>query len=130
MYKAKEKKLIANDRAYRLEEFMLGDKTFKLLTVKKRADKRTVIHCSPNGDVQWEQIYPLGIQPVSVFMHVCSPKLFEKGKICVLLIKGRPSCIKGLDEGMIRSASMPCDTGAIYVMTERAYKKFVSEITI
>ena len=128
MLNANEKRIIANDRSYRIEEFTLGGRIFKLMTVKKMAGKRSVIHCYPNGDVQWEQIYPLGIHPVSIVMHICSPRFLEKGKICILLIRGRPSCITGLDEGLIRSAHVPCGEGAVYVMSKRAYSGFLKAV--
>lgn len=98
---------------------------YKIGVTRKKANKRTRIHCK-NNHVIWEQIYPLGRSPVSMETVICQPSSFmEKKRICVLVIAGKPDGISGLEEGVFLSAQSlnGFATNKLYVMSEKAFSK-------
>lgn len=96
----------------------------KIGFTKKKANKKTVIHCRENC-IEWQQFYPVGIRPTSTTEVICQPSSYlESGTLCILVISGCPAYISGLDEEAFSSARMfdARHCGKLYVMSERAFR--------
>lgn len=113
-----------NDKPFVLVNyFKKNGVDYKVGVTQKKANKRTKIHCKDNH-VIWEQVYPLGISPVSEETVICQPSEFmEKGRVCVLVVAGKPDGILGLEEGVFLSAQSwdGLNVNKLYVMTEKAF---------
>ena len=108
-------------------EFSLQGQKYVVYISKKTATKATCIFCDPNNTISWEQHYMLG--------GLCSPQIVKsvlvkperkKDEITLVVIKGKPGMIAGLDEGIWVSAGngrlkTPKD---IFVMSESLFKVF------
>ena len=103
-----------------------NDIEYIIKITNKRANKHTVIHCD-GGMVVWEQIYPLGIKPVSERFPVCKADFTSKKQRGVVVIQGAPSLITGLDEGsFISSRGTPKSDEDVFVMSFNAFKTFLN----
>ncbi len=107
----------------RTVEFDYKGVAFKIGVSEKSANRHTVIHCRPTGIV-WEQIHALGVSPVSEVFTLAAPAFSDREKLCIILIRGNPGNITGLDEGIYLSAKNEYGEGALYVMSEAAFKLF------
>ncbi len=93
---------------------------------KTTATKATHIHCRENKTVYREQLYILGgmcgaRREESVFIR---PEK-KKDECVIVLIKGKPGSITGLDEnGFVSSRGVLKKDTDIYVMSEAAFKLF------
>ncbi|MBR7116111.1 MAG: hypothetical protein IKC87_00160 [Clostridia bacterium] len=117
----------------------LDNFTFYKLTVKnnnvnfyvskKRATKATLVHCTESGDVIWEQLYPFGgmSRPSSEKKYALKPQR-DKNAITVVIIRGTPGNITGLDDGIFRSHLATPEKNYIYLMTEKNLTKFLESI--
>lgn len=107
--------------------FTLNGQKYAVYQTKKAANKATHIHCNGDEAIYWEQYYIMG--------GICTPSV-EKSflvkpernadEIAIVVIKGKPGVIVGLDEGIWVSAKngrlrTNCD---IFVMSEAAFKVF------
>ena len=96
---------------------------YKVVVTKKRANGHTVVHCEQNR-ILWEQV-PLFPRfagrnygdKVPIFTAIP-----EKGRVTVLVVRGRPDGFVGLDEGVFRCADH-FDENSINVMSERRFKR-------
>ena len=104
--------------------FCVGEARYVVYVTKKAATKATHIHCRGNS-VVWEQLYPVTIHsPASIVEHLINPT-GQKGETVIVLIKGKPGIITGLDEGMfVSSRGEMKNDSQIYVMSEAAFKLF------
>ena len=93
---------------------------------KNRATKATHIHCSESGDVIWEQLYPFGgmTRPSREKKYALKPQR-DKNAITVVIIRGTPGNITGLDDGVFRSHLVAPEKNNIYLMTEKNLTKFL-----
>ncbi len=108
----------------KISDFKKDEVKYKIAVTKKRANKRTRIHCEEN-QIIWEQMYPLGRCPSSEKTNILQPSGFiEKNCICILVISGKPSFIIGLDEGVYSSAKRFSKDikSHLYVMSKAAFK--------
>ncbi|MBE6555734.1 MAG: helix-turn-helix transcriptional regulator [Ruminococcaceae bacterium] len=114
------------NRYYTVVEFSCRDLLFTVYVTKRAANSRTVIKCTEEGAVSAERRYPVGISPVGEVEPLLEPSAIAKDKDCVtvLVITGKPDCIKGLDSGVVRSARSGCEGGGFYVMSMSAFKIF------
>ena len=126
----KLKKIIGDAPKQNLEHFYLynlklNDIAVNLYVSKKRATKATHIHCAESGDIMWEQFYLFGgrSRPASEKKYALKP-LYDKSSITVVVIRGTPSIIIGLDNGMFKSHLSHPQQNCIYLMTERNIKTF------
>lgn len=99
---------------------------YKIAVTRKKANKRTQINCK-NNHVVWKQMYPLGTcSNNSTEEVICQPSTFiEPGKLCILVISGKPDMIVGLEEGIFLSAKSleNADLNKMYVMSEQAFSQ-------
>ncbi len=94
---------------------------------KRKANKKTVIHCRENC-IEWQQFYPVGIRPTSTTEVICQPSSYlESGTLCILVISGCPAYISGLDEGDFLSSRLfdIRNRKKLYVMSEKAFRKII-----
>ena len=97
---------------------------------KKAATKATRIHCGTDNTIHWEQHYILGGHCApSVVKNVLVKPERANDEITLVVIKGKPGIIIGLDEGICVSAKKgklgsPKD---IFVMSEAVFKLFSPE---
>ncbi|MBR7184413.1 MAG: helix-turn-helix transcriptional regulator [Clostridia bacterium] len=119
---------IAENEQIETFTFTVNSQKFVVHATRSSADKHTLIHCRENGTVYWEQLYPLGggISSPSRTEHVLIKPQGTPGEITVLLIKGRPGMITGLDEGIFTASRSPLRRAdGVFVMSEPAFKLFV-----
>ena len=106
-----------------LVKFAIEDKNYEIYFSRKRANKHTIIHCK-NNTIEWEQFSVLpritgnysGKREPIISM---SP---SKDCIRIFVVKGKPNCITGLDEGVFRSVHQ-YDEKYINVMSEARFKE-------
>ena len=104
-------------------------KEYLIYVTKRTANKLTVINCI-NGTVVWEQM-PLNWKLSgsgyygTVFVFSEKPEL-RKNVVTVFVIDGTPGCIKGLDDGIYRSARHPGGEKYLHVMSMAAFKTFLT----
>ena len=109
------------------------EKIYRIAFTKRKANKRVRIHCIDN-QIVWEQVFPLGRSPLSVRTTICQPtSIMSPDKCCIIVISGKPDHISGLDEGFFASAkrfTTECCNKSIYVMSEKAFRRLISDKTI
>ena len=103
--------------------------TVKLYVSKKKATKRAHIHCTESGDVIWEQFYPFGgmSRPAREKTYVLKP-ICDKNDITVVIIRGTPGNITGLDNGIFKSHLTAPEKNTVYLMTEKNSINFLESI--
>ena len=130
----KLKKIIGDAPKQNLEHFFLynlklNDIAVNLYISKKRATKATHIHCTESGDIMWEQFYPFGgmSRPAREKKYALKP-LCDKNAITVVIIRGTPGNIAGLDNGIFKSHLTAPEKNTVYLMTEKNSIKFLESI--
>ena len=120
----KLKKIIGNAPKQNLEHFYLynlkiNDIAVNLYVSKKRATKRAHIHCTESGDIMWEQFYLFGgmSRPYREKKYVLKPQC-DKNAITVVVVRGNPQEIIGLDNGNLKSCRTTLELGDIYLIAE------------
>ena len=111
---------------YQTVRFSLDNQKYTVYQSVQSATKNTVIECGECGTVYWKQFYPIGYiangQTVNVLIK--PPRSGEE--TVIVLIKGKPGNIKGLDEnGYVSSRGLRKKPTDVYVMSEAAFKVFV-----
>ena len=109
---------------YRRIELTFGGLRYAILETRSRATRATEIHCHPDGTVVWEQLYPFGgMSAPTREAHVLGRLRRGDEDVLILLVRGRPAVITGLDEGGFTSArAWPREQGEILVLSEAAFK--------
>ena len=117
--------LVKNSTKTSLEFFDLyqveyKEKNVNLYISHKRATKATHIHCTESGDIIWEQFYPFGgmSRPSREKKYVLKPEC-DKNAITVIVIRGNPGNITGLENGIFNSHLSEPKKNNIYLMTEK-----------
>ena len=130
----KLKKIIGDAPKQNLEHFYLynlkiNDIAVNLYVSKKRATKRAHIHCTESGDIMWEQFYPFGgmSRPSREKKYALKP-VCDKNAITVVIIRGTPSNITGLDNGIFKSHLATPEKNTVYLMTENNSMQFLESI--
>ena len=130
----KLKKIIGNAPKQNLEHFYLynlkiNDIAVNLYVSKKRATKRAHIHCTESGDIMWEQFYPFGgmSRPSREKKYALKP-ICDKNAIIIIIIRGTPGNITGLDNGIFKSHLSAPEKNNIYLMTENNAIRFLESI--
>lgn len=105
--------------------FALGDRKYAVYQSKQAASKTTHIECGKDGAVYWKQFYPVShIGGTSVKSVLTKPPRSVEETV-IVLIKGKPAVIEGLDEnGFVSSRGTPKKETDVYVMSEAAFKIF------
>lgn len=107
--------------------FEVRGQRYKVYISNQSANRATRIFCRNNGTVVWEQQYAVGISPKIERTVLVKPER-EKDEIAMVIIKGKPDLIGGLDEGIFRSSrGYLLGDSDVYVMSETAFKLFLPE---
>ena len=115
----------AECETFRTVSFSHGGTRYTVYVTKARATKATRIECRENETIFWIQYYPFG--------SICGPSRVEtmllrprpaKDETRIVLLRGKPGVIVGLDEGIFVSAHGTPHEGSVYVMSEGAFKLF------
>ena len=106
--------------SFDLYQFEYKEQSVKLYVSHKRARKSTHIHCIESGDIIWEQFYPFGgmSRPSREKKYILKPER-DKNAITVIAIRGNPSNIIGLENGIFNSHLSEPKKNNIYLMTEK-----------
>ena len=77
----------------------------------------------------WEQFYPFGgmSRPSREKKYALKP-VCDKNAITVVIIRGTPSNITGLDNGIFKSHLAAPEKNTVYLMTEKNSIKFLESI--
>ena len=119
-------KIIEENDMYKTITFVANNQKYTVYVTKKTATKSTHIHCKENKTVYWEQLYILGgmSSPRREESVLIRPER-KKDEQVIVLIKGKPGIITGLDEnGFVSAHGLPKKDSDIYVMSETAFKVF------
>lgn len=114
------------NETYKTVRFSIGDRNFVVFVSQKTATKGTQIKCGKNGTVYWEQTYRVGghIASTSEVSVLVKPQR-STDETVIVLIKGKPSVIIGLDEnGFVSSRGQKKSPHDVFVMSEAAFKLF------
>jgi DNA (cytosine-5)-methyltransferase 1 len=104
--------------------FAVGERKFVVYASQKSATKATHIVCDEDGTVYWKQLYAVGISCVPEQVALIKPPRTSDETV-IVLIKGKPGIILGLDENGFVSARGTCKKPTdVYVMSEAAFKLF------
>ncbi|MBE6598760.1 MAG: helix-turn-helix transcriptional regulator [Ruminococcaceae bacterium] len=104
--------------------FSVGERKYVVHESVDSAKKSTHIECSEDGCIYRIQLYRAAITPVPVKSILIKPKRTADETV-IVLIKGKPGAITGLDEnGFVSSRGVPKNPTDIYVMSEAAFKLF------
>ena len=106
-----------------LVKFVLEDKNYEIYFTRKRANKYSIIHCK-NNTIEWEQ-FPVLPRIAGRIYGISEPLInLSPAKDCIriFVVKGKPNCITGLDEGVFRSMHQ-YDENYINVMSEARFKE-------
>ena len=117
------KKIDDND-LYSTFEFTMNSQKFIVHYTKNAANRFTQIDCRQDA-ISSKQTHPIGhIRSCFSITHIIKPKR-GKGEIVMVIIKGKPEIITGLDEGIFVSSrgALKKDSD-VYVMSEAAFKLF------
>ncbi len=130
MDKRKLRALIKDSAKTSLEFFDLYQLKYKepnvnLYISHKRARKSTHVHCAESGDIIWEQFYLFGgmSRPAREKKYVLKP-ICDKNAITLVIIRGTPGNITGLDSGIFKSHLATPQPKNIYLMSEALFLKF------
>jgi len=127
LYKKRGKRTDENER-YTTWEFETSGKKYLVFRSKRTANKATNILCGEDGSVLWKQIYPIGYitSGAEVTLLIDPPR--DTKSTVIVLIKGKPGFILGLDEnGFVSSRGKKKKDSDVYVMSEAAFKLFEPE---
>lgn len=127
LYSAYKKcgKRVAEDDTLVTVEFTLAGRRYKVYQTKRAAGKSTHIHCKEDGAIYREDLYAVAtVSTPSERSFVIKPSVSD-GETVIVLIKGKPAVITGLDEnGFVSSRGKRRSNTDIYVMSETAFKLF------
>ncbi len=113
-----------NERFKTLQFTMAGEK-YTVYQSKQIATKATHIHCKVDGAVYWEQFYAVGTVATTSEKTLLIKPCRSADEVTIVLIKGKPAVIVGLDEnGFVSSRAAQKNKSDIYVMSEAAFKLF------
>ena len=131
---AKLRPFIKNSVKTSLEFFDLyqleyNGESINLYISHKSAGKASCILCTEGGDVIWEQLYPFGgmSRPAREKKYALKP-ICDKNAITVVIIRGTPGNITGLDSGIFKSYSATPEKNNVYLMTDKNSIKFLESI--
>lgn len=108
-------------------EFTYKNRRFVAYITKRRADKRSIIECV-NNDIKWRQISKVPRLDGTGMMRGTTTLLArltpDKDAVDLFIISGKPGEIRGLDDGIFRSARRYGGEGYINLMSEAVFKCF------
>ena len=119
-------KVTDENELYKTVSFSKSGKNYTVYVSKSRATKATHIECRSNNTIYWVQLYLFGgVGGPSRVEKVFIKPINKENERSIVLIKGKPGVITGLDEGIfVSSRGIPKSKNSVYVMSEGAFKLF------
>ncbi len=111
---------------FKTVSFSKSGQNYIVYVSKTRATKATHIECRADSTIYWVQFYPFGgmSRPSRVEKVFIKP-IPKKDATSIVVIKGKPGLITGLDDGMFVSSRENTKTkDSVYVLSEGAFKLF------
>ena len=106
-------------------QFTVAGQKYKVYQSNQTANKATHIHCEDDGCIYLENYYAIGTVATTSEKTFLIKPCKSDSEIVIVLIKGKPGVITGLDEnGFISSRGKRKDKSDVYVMSEAAFKLF------
>ncbi len=105
----------------------VADKKYVVYMTKKAAGKNVQIRCEKDETIYWEEYHMMGgMGTPSIEKKVLFKPRINRGETAIVVIKGKPAIITGLDEGIFLSAkNQSGDTSKkVTVMSEAVFKLF------
>ncbi|HBJ19497.1 MAG TPA: hypothetical protein DDY70_07195 [Clostridiales bacterium] len=123
-------KVVGEEEEVRIVSFEHRNRRYTVYVSKKRTTKATRIECREDETIYWIQYYPFGSMcgPSQVETIFLRPKP-AKDETRIVLFRGKPGVIVGLDEGIFVSAHGTPRENTVYVMSEGAFKLFATKKT-
>ncbi len=116
---------VAKNEMVKTVQFTVADQKYKIYQSNQAANKSTHIHCENDGGVYWENFYAIGTVATTSEKTLLIKPCKSIDEIAIVLIKGKPAVITGLDEnGFVSSRGELKNKTDIYVMSEAAFKLF------
>lgn len=119
-------KVIDENELFKKISFSKHGNKYSVFISKSRATKATHIECRPDNTIYWVQFYPFGAgRWPSRVENVLIKPINHKDETTLIVIKGKPGIITGLDEGIfVSSRGIPKSNNSVYVMSEGDFKLF------
>ena len=119
-------KVTDENELFKTVSFSKSGKNYTVYVSKSWATKATHIECRSNNTIYWVQLYSFGgVGGPSRVEKVFIKPINKDNERSIVLIKGKPGLITGLDEGIFVSCrGIPKSKNSVYVMSEGAFKLF------
>lgn len=122
-------KVAGENDLFKTITFAKGGRNYTVYVSKARANKGTHVECRDDNTIHWIQLYPFGgMSSPSRVERVFLKPIPKNEETTVVIIKGKPGLITGLDEGIfVSSRGTPKSKNSVYVMSEGAFKLFETD---
>ncbi len=110
--------LIRKDNGYNLYKIVFNESSYYVYVVSKRFSKYQNIILKKDGTVVVEYMYLFGGRcgPTRVEKVLCKA-IPDKSHFTFMVIRGTPSLIRGLDDGVHSSYRLPLESRLIYFLS-------------
>ena len=117
--------LVEENDLYQTISFFESGREYLVYRSRRSATKATHIECGKSGTVYWKQLHAIGHISVAPEINALIHPPRDTGKTVIVLIKGKPAVITGLDEnGFVSSRGTPKSPTDVFVMSEAAFRRF------
>ncbi len=121
-------KCVAENELFKTVQFTIEGQKYTVYQSKQIATKATHIYCKEDGAVYWEHFFAIGTVATTSEKQLLIKPCRRTDEVTIVLIKGKPAVIVGLDEnGFVSSRGIRKKQSDIYVMSEAAFKLFVPQ---
>lgn len=118
----------AENDLFKTVQFTMAGQKYTVYQSKQIATKATHIYCKEDGAVYWEHFYAVGHIATTSEKALLIKPCRRTDEVVIVLIKGTPAVIAGLDEnGFVSSRGVQKNKSDIYVMSEAAFKLFTPQ---
>ncbi len=119
---------VAENELFKTVQFTVAGQKYTVYQSKQTATKATHIHCKEDGAIYREQFYAVGHVATTSETSLLIKPCRRTDETIIVLIKGKPAVIAGLDEnGFVSSRGVRKSKSDIYVMSEAAWKLFTPQ---
>ncbi len=119
---------VADNELFKTVRFAIAGQKYMVYQSKQVATKATHIYCEEDGAIYWEHFYPIGHIGTTSEKALLIKPCRRTDEVVIVLIKGKPAVIAGLDEnGFVSSRGVQKNKSDIYVMSESALKLFIPQ---
>lgn len=105
--------------------FSSNGQKYTVYVSQQRAGGGICVKCCEDGSIRWEEPNRIGHLNAPPVSHVLIKPTRENDEIVIVVVKGKPGCIAGLDENRFVSCKNTLkNKNDVYVMSEAAFKAF------